>query len=235
MNRTLRRTTGLFLCLCVMTVVFGCTSAEKKRADDGKFKIVATLFPQYSFAKEIVGDRAEVELLLPPGTDSHAFDPSMSELLKIQDADLFLYTGEKMETWASSFIKAADESMTVVDLSEGIELLSPSDGEAEHHDHDHGHGHEHEHNVDPHIFTSPVNAVHMARTICDALIQLDPSGKEIYIANTETLCALLLSLDKKFRELAAESKGKTLYFGGKFSLLYFVHAEVPRPRKRKRE
>ena len=226
MNRTRNRLRRLLLCVVLLFSLCGCTVKSTLPHDDGKIKVAATLFPQYSFAKAIAGDRAEVELILPPGTDSHAFDPSMSELLKVKDADLFLYTGDKMETWASSFIRNADESMTVVDLSEGIPILSlhddEDDGEHEH-EHDHAHHHGHELNIDPHIFTSPVNAIHMAQAICAALCKLDPDGEETYTENAEALYASLSSLDERFRTLAREADGKTLYFGGKFSLLYFVH------------
>ena len=70
-------------CLCLSS----CGEEEK---DDGTLKIVATLFPQYDFAKNIAGDKAKVELLLPPGADSHSFDPSMKDILKMSDADLFI-------------------------------------------------------------------------------------------------------------------------------------------------
>lgn len=220
MKKTIFRSVCLVLCLGVLSFsLFGCSEKEEP-SDDGKIRVVATLFPQYSFASEIAGDRADVTLLLPPGTDSHSFDPSMSELLKIKNADLFLYTGDEMETWAAAFIKAAGDGMTAVDLSEGIPLLSAAHEEEHGHEHEREHGHAH--NVDPHIFTSPANALHMARAIRDALCALDPDGKEGYEQRAKTLCDTLSSLDTEFRALSREAEGKTLYFGGEFSLLYFV-------------
>lgn len=219
LNPLFRRAASALLCFLLLFSLFGCSEKKNTTEKEG-IKVVATLFPQYSLAKEIAKDRADVVLLLPPGVDSHSFDPSMSELLKIKNADLFLYTGDAMESWAAAFIKAADESMTAVDLSEGIELLSTHDGDDEEHEEHEHHGHGH--NVDPHIFTSPANALHMAHAICDALCEKDPAGAAYYTENAKGLYDALSALDADARALAKQAKGKTLYFGGEFSLLYFV-------------
>lgn len=219
-----RGAASVLLCAFLLFSLFGCSESEKESATEKEgIKVVATLFPQYSLAKEIAKDRADVVLLLPPGVDSHSFDPSMSELLKMKNADLFLYTGDAMESWAAAFIKAADENMTAVDLSEGIELLSAHDGDdEEHEEHEEHEHHGHGHNVDPHIFTSPVNALHMTRTICDALCEKDPANAAYYAENAKGLYDALSALDADARALAEQAKDKTLYFGGEFSLLYFV-------------
>lgn len=206
----------------------GCASSGSRQDGEQTEKdcltITATLFPQYSLACAVVGDLADVSQLLPPGTESHSFDPSMSDLMKLNESDLLIYTGDDMEKWASSFIAAADKELVVLNVSDGITLLSTKE-EHTHDENEHDPHETHSHtdrNVDPHIWTSPKNAAHIARSICDTVCALDPENQEAYQRNTETLLEELSDLDAEFQTLADTADGKTLYFGGKFSLLYFV-------------
>lgn len=192
-------------------LLYGCSQQEIK--DEGKIKIVATLFPQYDFARAIAGDKANIELLLPPGTDSHSFDPSMQDVLKISDADLFIYTGDDMEPWSKSFAENAGSECTILNVSERIELKGIA------HEGESGDSHE---NVDPHIWTSPANAVIIAEEIRDALCMVDTANESYYKENAESYISELKELDKDYREVAEKANGKKLYFGGEFAFLYLV-------------
>lgn len=223
MKKLVSRTGALLLCAAGLLAAFGCGKAETKPSGEEKLKVVATLFPQYDFARSIAGDRAQVTLLLPPGVDSHSYDPSMSDLMSMKEADLLIYTGDTMETWASAFITAAGEDCAVLDVSRGISLLSTGE---EHEEDSHDQEDEadaHSHNIDPHIWTSPVNAMTICQTISEELCRLDPEGADVYTENTRRLTEELEGLDGAFRECAEQAEGKTLFFGGKFSLLYFTH------------
>ena len=135
-----------------------------------EIEVVASLFPQFDFARTIAGERAHVSQLLPPGQDSHGYEPSMRELLALGEADLFLFTGEAMEPWAASLVGGAQEGLTVVDVSAGITAES---------------GHElanEEHSHDAHIWLNPLNAIAMCENIRDALITADPEGEAVYRA-----------------------------------------------------
>lgn len=221
----LKRITAFGLTFALACAFCGCASREqredKERADGDRLTITATLFPQYSFACAIVGEFADVSQLLPPGTDSHSFDPSMSDLMKLNEADLLIYTGDDMEKWASSFVSAASESVTILNVSEGIALLEYGHDYEEHQHEPHDASHNRQW-ADPHIWTSPKNASHIAQTICDAVCALDPENQEAYTQNTKALLEELAALDADFQALADSADGKTLYFGGEFSLLYFV-------------
>lgn len=200
------------LSVLLITLALSCfclSSCNKEENDDGTLKIVATLFPQYDFARNIAGDKAKIELLLPPGADSHSFDPSMKDILKMSDADIFIYTGAEMELWSESFAKNVKGDCTVVDLSEGIELFGTEE-----------HGHEHL-NVDPHIWTSPANAMKMVAKICDSLCEKDGENEEYYRENARVYLEKLEKLDAEIRKIS-ENSDTTLYFGGEFSFLYFV-------------
>jgi zinc transport system substrate-binding protein len=200
----------LILTLAVLTVFssFCLYSCEKNEETDGKIKIVATLFPQYDFARNIAGDKADVSLLLPPGADTHTFDPTMKDILKVSDADLFIYTGAEMELWSEPFAKNVGSDCKVLDISEQIELLGNA-----------GHSHL---NVDPHIWTSPANAKIMVSSICDALCTVDEENSSYYKENAKAYLSKLSELDDSIGEIAKISD-KKLYFGGEFAFLYFVN------------
>ncbi len=106
-----------------------------------KLKIVTTLFPQYDFAKQVGGDLVDVTLILPAGVEAHSYEPTPQDIVDIEQADLFIYTGEHMEPWAHKIIEGLDaKNVRVVDVSEGIELLA-----SEHHSHAHEDAHEQGH------------------------------------------------------------------------------------------
>ncbi|MDO5717208.1 MAG: zinc ABC transporter substrate-binding protein, partial [Tissierellia bacterium] len=107
-----------------------------KDKEDGKLLIICTLFPTYSMAKAIAPD-ADVRLLLPPGADSHSFEPTPKDMELLQKADLIVYTSEYMEEWIHRVIDALDiDHQHLVDASKGIDLMP---GHGHHHDHDHNH------------------------------------------------------------------------------------------------
>lgn len=104
---------------------------QQADAPSGKISVVTTLFPQYDFAKIIGGDKVDVTLLLPPGIEAHAYEPKPSDITKINNADIFAYTGEFMEPWAHDIIESADKKGKVVDTSTGIKMME-EDAEHEH-------------------------------------------------------------------------------------------------------
>ena len=140
-------------------------------------EVVASLFPQFDFARAIAGERAHVSQLLPPGQDSHGYEPSMRELLALGEADLFLFTGEAMEPWAASLVGGMEDGPAIVDISAGVSAESGHEA-AEGGD---------EHSHDAHIWLNPLNAIAMCENIRDALIAADPEGEAVYRANAEVL------------------------------------------------
>lgn len=198
-------------CLC-FTLLVGCDAPRKKNES---LQIVATLFPQYDFARILCGDKAEVTLLLPLGTDSHSFEPTPQDMIRVSDADLFLYTGDTMEPWVAGLARNA--SGMVVDVSEGVALL---DGGDIHSTSSHSH---HEADTDPHIWTNPQNAVIMVKTICDALCALDMDNAPFYKENAERYTKELLALDAEIEEVVKAGKRQKIIFGGHFAMRYFTH------------
>lgn len=181
--------------------------------DNGKLKIVVSLFPHYDFVRQIVGDKAEVTLLLQPGTESHTYDPSAVDIYTITSSDIFIYTGKNMEAWAERVISSLGKNgPAVVDTSSGIELIIP-DG--------HDEGEEHEHASDPHIWLNPIYAGKMVDTISDAICKADPDNAEYYKTNATNYKKELVRLDSDIKNAVDVAKGDTLVFGGRFAYIYF--------------
>ena len=186
-----------------------------KSEDDGRIKIIATLFPQYDFARQIAGDKANVKLLLPPGMESHSFDPKPGDMLEIYNADLFIYTGKNMEPWAETIIKGlTNKNLVVVDCSKNIELL----GEHEHDEHEH----ELEHEADPHIWLDPELACIIVENILKALCDKDPDNAEFYKQNANDYTDKLKKLDRDIFDAVENATCDAIVFGGRFSYIYFL-------------
>ncbi len=199
--------------LCILTVVYtGCTSKPVK--NQGKPVIVTTLFPEYDFTKQIVKDKYDVVLLLPPGTDPHHFEPSPQDIATIHHATLLIYTNTMIEPWIDSITKNLPESVAVVNASEGIPLLD-ADGHSDNDEHNHT-------GKDPHVWLDPVNAKHMVQTIYTTLAQKDPQNKAFYKKNTEEYTKKLDELDHIISHTLGGITEKTVLSGGHFAFRYFA-------------
>jgi zinc transport system substrate-binding protein len=219
MRRIIQKFTVTAVLLAFLPVLCSC---GVERAEDDKLSVVTTLFPQYDFAQTIGGNRANVTMLLPFGSESHTYDPSIKDITTVSGADMFVYTGESLERWASELVEnTIDSGCVVLDLSKNITLL---DGVGEK-NHDHAVGeHDHTHDFDGHIWTNPENAIVMAENIRDAYISLDPEGKDYYTENAVRLTEQLHNLSEKLEKLSENYDGRTVYFGGRFAFLYMFDA-----------
>ncbi|MDR2753833.1 MAG: metal ABC transporter substrate-binding protein, partial [Oscillospiraceae bacterium] len=112
------------LCLGLCLGLFGaCGTASTALPEDGKLKVVASIFPEYDFAKAIGGDLAHVAMLIAPGASIHSYDPSPSEMKTVQQADIFLYIGGESDVWADRLLASLDTSnMKIVRLMDAVKL-----------------------------------------------------------------------------------------------------------------
>lgn len=226
MNTICKRIISALLIFAIAVCVIplsGCTKTETK--EDEKLSVVTTLFPQYDFARQIAGEKAEVTLLLKPGTEAHDYDPSASDMIKINNADLFIYTGEYMEPWAKSIVDSIDnKQLNILDVSENVTLRKSGDTHSHGEEEIEGYSEEagHSHEYDPHIWTSPKNAIIMINNILEKLIAIDGENEAYYRENAEKYIEQIEDIDADIRQIAAQAKYDTIYFGGRFALLYFV-------------
>ncbi len=211
--------------VCLAGGLSACTGQQAKGDDSpetGKIKVVATLFPQYDFTRHIAGDKAEVTLLLPPGVESHAYEPTPADIIKINTSQLFIYTGENMEVWAHRIIEGLDnQAVAVVDVSQGIKLGAPTPHEDEG-DLDHEDEQGHTDAYDPHIWTDPNNAVVMVDHIAEALCQQDPENAQYYQENAAAYKEKLVLLDKDMRQVVESGVRREVIFAGRNPFYYLL-------------
>ena len=120
----------ILIITCVLLITF--FSQTKIENDTEKVQIIATLFPQYDFAKHIVGDKAEVKLLLNSGIETHNYEPTPKDMININNSDIFLYTGSDLEPWTESIINSVENTCKIVDISKGIDLIKIEEFEEKH-------------------------------------------------------------------------------------------------------
>ena len=229
----------VFTLMSFVVLLVGCDTDSKMGSVSDKLQIVTTLFPQYDFARVIGGDKVDVTLLLPAGMESHSYEPTPADIIKINKADLFIYTGESMEQWAHSIFESVDSNeVYVLDVSKNVPLLAPNstvednhDHEGENHDHDaevevghdHSEGDGHNHTYDPHIWTSPKNAMIMVNNILEALCEVDSENADYYKDNANAYLAELEELDHELKDVVANAKRDTIYHGGRFAMQYLTN------------
>ena len=207
------------------------TSSEKQ------LQIVTTIFPEYDWVKEILGDRAdnaELTMLLDNGVDLHSYQPTAEDIMKISSCDLFIYVGGESDEWVEGALEeAVNQDMKVINL---LDVLGDSvkeeevvEGmEAEEHEHEDGEAQEEEHEheegpeYDEHVWLSLKNAETLVGAISDALQEIDPDNKDIYAANSDAYIEKLSALDGEYQKAVDNAANKTILFGDRFPFRYLV-------------
>lgn len=206
-----KKWSGLFVIAACFLLVAACGNSSTKGSADSKgdkLHVVTTFYPMYEFTKQIVKDKGDVDLLIPSSVEPHDWEPTPKDIANIQDADLFVYNSEYMETWVPSAEKSMGQGHAVfVNASKGIDLMEGS--EEEHEEHDHGE-HEHSHAMDPHVWLSPVLAQKEVKNITAQIVKQDPDNKEYYEKNSKEYIAKLQDLDKLYRTTAKKAEKKNL-------------------------
>lgn len=181
------------------------------RGDGSQLKPVVsvTILPQQFFVEKVAGSLAEVNVMVPPGASPATYEPTVQQLRKLERSPLYLKVGhvEFERSWMEKIV-ASNPSMNIVDLSEGIDLVSgeipdsltrltalPETGNRSHPMEENGeHGHsveeheEHGHSgTDPHIWMSVRNARIIALNTCEALVTQFPEHAEQFNRNLEKL------------------------------------------------
>ncbi|MBQ8014431.1 MAG: zinc ABC transporter substrate-binding protein [Treponema sp.] len=127
----------------------------KKASNENKVKVVTTIFPEYDWVKEIVGEKAddvELTLLLNNGVDLHSYQPSVKDIAKIQEADIFVYVGGESDEWVEDVLKnVKSPNQKVINLLEVLGDRVKAEEIVEGMEHEHHHGHDHDdHDGDHH-------------------------------------------------------------------------------------
>lgn len=233
----MKKITVLLLALFMLVgALAGCGKQNDTNQTD-KLSIVTTIFPEYDWVREILGekaDNAEITMLLDNGVDLHSYQPTADDIVKISDCDLFIYVGGESDEWVEDALRnAANRNMKVINL---LEVLGDSvkteeivegmqEEEHEHEDahaHDDAEEHEHEEEADEHVWLSLKNAKMLVRVISKALQELDPDNKDIYAANADAYVKKLSALDAEYQAAVDAASNKTILFGDRFPFRYLV-------------
>jgi zinc transport system substrate-binding protein len=198
---------------------------RKDRAgnNNGKPTVVTTIFPPYDFVREIAGSQVNLTMLLPPGAESHSFEPTPQDIIRIQNSDMFIYVGGESDAWVDRILSSMDTTkMKIVSLMDCVEVVEEILVEGMQEEEEEGE--EGEIEYDEHVWTSPRNAKLIVQKISEALCEVDPVNASAYRANTADYLKELDALDLAFRNVVDNSKRKTFVFGDRFSFRYFADA-----------
>ena len=221
---------GAAILLALTTSMF---AAKAKKSD--KLKVVTTIFPEYDWTREIIGDKAsnvELTLLLGNGVDLHSYQPSIQDIAKISTADIFIYVGGESDGWVKDALKnATNKNMKVINLmetlgdkvkAEEIKEGMQAEEEEEHEHHHDGDHDEDEVEYDEHVWLSLRNAKILCAEIAATLCEKDPANAASYKANLASYTARLDALDAKYAATVKAGSKKTILFGDRFPFRYLV-------------
>ena len=195
----MKKIIAITLCLMMLSgVITGCGTPSAK---GDKLSIVTTIFPEYDWVKQILGDKADqadVTMLLDNGVDLHSYQPTADDIIKISTCDMFIYVGGESDEWVEDVLKeATNKDMVVINLLKALgddvkeEEVKEGMQEDEHeHDEDddhedEDHDHEEETEYDEHVWLSLKNAAKLCEYIVGKLGEIDPDNKDAYKANTD--------------------------------------------------
>lgn len=213
---------GKFVCLFLITILLltGCGAVQPARK--GKLKVVTTLFATYDFARQVGGDRLEVTMLLPPGVDSHVYEPTPKDIAKLKNCDVLIYVGGESDAWLRKIIASLDnkqlKEVRLLDIIHPVREVVKEGMTIKHA------GEAAEEDVDEHVWTSPVQAMTIVDTLGKVLGQLEPANQQYYQERSASYQAELQQMDQDYKAIVAGGRRKTLIFGDRFPLRYFVEA-----------
>ncbi|MEE0005306.1 MAG: metal ABC transporter substrate-binding protein [Ruminococcus sp.] len=206
----MKKIISIFL-LFVVTFAF-CSCGEVERST-GKISVVTTIFPYYDFARSVSKGTCDVDMLLKPGSDVHSFEPTPSDILKIRNADLFIYNGGESDEWVDSILESLGDTdkPVVMKMTDYVKPLTEMD--ADHHAED---------EEDEHIWTSLDNAKTLVSKISDEVSKLDQKHKTVYNKNGLDYIEKISKVQSEIENTVNSSESKKIVVGDRFPLLYFA-------------
>lgn len=220
--------------LSIAIILVACTNTKSSNNDTktsndekSKISIVTTIFPEYDWVKQILGEKrndVDLTMLLDNGVDLHNYQPSADDMVKVSKCDLFIYVGGESDAWVDDALKSAqNKNMKVINLLdvlgsqvkeeeqiEGMEAEDEEEGEEE--------GPEY----DEHVWLSLKNAKTLCSSITDALCEIDSDNAKTYKNNLQKYTESLNALDNEYKQTIDDAKYDTLVFGDRFPFRYMV-------------
>lgn len=211
---------GIFVLLFALLLT-ACGNGGTSKTED-RLQIVATVFPQYDWVRQILGEQeADVTLLLDNGVDLHSYQPTADDILTISNCDLFLYVGGESDGWVEDVLaQATNKDMVAINLLDALGSSAKEEEVVEGMEADEEE--EEETAYDEHIWLSLKNAGTLCQTIADALCKLDADHADTYRANVAAYQQQLAALDGEYQAAVDDAKQKTLLFGDRFPFRYLA-------------
>ena len=242
MNKNMFRRVVSFVLIAAMTLgLTACSGGNVKEAQGNKYKIITTIFPEYDWVREIVGqghlsaDKSAAEdyditMLLDNGVDLHSFQPTAADIANISTCDMFIYVGGESDGWVDDALKeATNKDMIVIDLMDVLKDVVKEEEvvegmEAEEHGHDHKDENHEEGEIeyDEHVWLSIKNSMTICEYIADKLTQLDSEHADVFKTNLEEFNGKLSELDNEYKSAVESAKVNTILFGDRFPFRYLT-------------
>ena len=216
----------LLAAILILGLLSGCKREGTKtvtepRGDGKSISVVATIFPAYDWAKNVVGQVPGVELTLlaDKGVDFHSYQPTVDDMYKVANCDVFIYVGGESDKWVSDALRqSTNKNQIALNL---LELLGEAAKEEEHKEGMQGKA-DQEPELDEHVWLSLKNAKTLCAAIESALAQADADSAAEYEANLAAYCEKLDSLDARYAAAVEAAACKTLLVADRFPFRYLV-------------
>jgi zinc transport system substrate-binding protein len=207
-----------------LALAFGCAPKAGPAAAPAaaeKINIVATIFPEYDFARAITQGRANVSMLVQPGNSVHSYEPTPADMVAVQNADIFIYVGGESDEWIGDILGALDTSkMKVIRLMDHVEVVEEEvkEGMQEEEEEEEGVA------LDEHVWVSPKNAISFIEVILAAVTELDPANTEFYAGGAKMYRDELKEIDSELAGLVNSAARRKIVVADRFPFRYFVDA-----------
>ncbi len=179
--------------LALILLLSGCKYENPEQSNRDKLIVFTSFYPIHFATDQIGGEKIELYSVIPNGSEPHNYEPSMKEIAKVENGDIFIYNGVGMEPWSDKLSdNLTKKGIKTLNLSEYVELILVEEGEDDHDEHDHG-------IYDPHIWLDPINMDKMAYQIMVELSELDKANGNFYRENYDLFSKRIKELDLDYR------------------------------------
>ncbi len=202
----------IILAIFMLSSIIFLTGCSSKPTAD----IVTTMFPEYDFARQIVGDKMTVSQIIPPGTEVHQYEATSQDMVSIKEAKLFIFTSLELDTWIKNPETIGGTDTVVMNLSQNYlpvaypyPLLLPMET----------------HPGDTiHFWTDPANAVQLIDAILEQIVTINPENETYYRQNAESYINQINDMSQQISDFLTSDiyLGSTIYFAGHNALGMFA-------------
>lgn len=213
--------------LCIASLC-ACTKGRESAISSAP-KIVATGFPQYDFARSVCGSGANIKMLIRPGSDTHSFEPSLSDIVAIEEADVFIYNGGESDVWVDKILSGLkNKDLKIISFmeAEGINLYEEAPHFHSHNCEEKEHAHHHKDGLpqryDEHLWMSPQNSIVLIKEISKLLSDVNPSMASDYEKNTRSYIQRLEAIHSELCDISKKSSHKLIAVADRFPFLYLT-------------